>query len=451
MKIVIFFIIGIFFFLFPIFGVRALGCCTLRDYYGSSSCSNDENNCRNPGSGLIQGNWIPSGICTGSKNEECTPTSDPFSEGATFSSSESESPDIFWTPQITVPFSEFRKGEALPITDSLAARYVLAIFSFVIILGGFLAFVRAVISGAQWALAAGDSGKITAAKEALTNSLIGLVVILSSYQILQLLSINLTRFPNLTIESVKTVSLDVTRSVSSETSSEQDFDKDGKVLNKITSYCPNIPLKEIKTNGNLFVAARDKKVNSEFLSQSILEKAANAVMNETGKKLVISSAIRRVSDQEFLHASWLCFKRNKGQVLTEDEQKTLKQIEDKYQKTNIGGCRQSSQAAKPNCEKSPHLIGKAIDVSLKDSTIGGKANQEASLEAPDRALIYKLQKAMHSQGFKHICNEWWHFEINGKREEKSYCDVGCHNLESDNSLGGDKKKCWDEKGEFIPS
>jgi len=270
---------------------------------------------------------------------------------------------------------------------------------------------------------------------------------------LQLLSINLTRFPNLTIESVRAVSLDVIRSVSSETSSEQDFDKDGKVLDKYMSYCPGVSLQEIKTNGNLFVAARDKHVNSEFLSQSILEDAADAVMKETGKKLVISSAIRMVSDQELLHASWLCFRQTNKKVLTEDEQKTLKQIEDKYksQKKSIG-CTQRSQAAKPNCEKSPHLIGKAIDVSLKGSTIGGKANQEASLsEAPDRALIYKLQRAMHSQGFKHICNEWWHFEIKGKREEKSYCDVGCHNLESDNSLGGDKIKCWDEKGEFIPS
>jgi D-alanyl-D-alanine dipeptidase len=446
MKIVIFFIIGIFFFLFPIFGVRALGCCELYDSNGTIFCFKDENRCRNPGTGLLHRGeeWIPNGMCSGSA---CISNSTPPpSKDTTSSSSEFESPDIFWTPQITVPFSEFRKGETLPITDSLVARYVVAIFSFVVILGGFLAFVRAVISGAQWALAAGDSGKITAAKEALKNSLIGLVVILSSYQILQLLSINLTRFPNLTIESVRAVSLDVIRSVSSETSSEQEFDKGGKVLDKYMSYCPGVSLQEIKTNGKLFVAARDKKVNSEFLTQKILEDAANAVWNETGKKLVISSAIRMVKDQELLHASWLCFRRSTKNDLTDEEKKTLKQIRDKYPRDS--SCTQKSQAAKPNCEKSPHLIGKAIDVTLKDSSIEGKANQEAKLSQDDRALIYKLQKAMHSKKFKHICNEWWHFEIQGKRDG-GYCDVGCHNLTDDNKVGGDKKKCWDEKGEFI--
>jgi len=426
MKIVIFFIIGFFFFLFPIFGVRALGCCELKDTNGNISCVDDENRCRNPGTPFSQqSEWNPNGICYPNITGCISNSTSPPSKGTTSSSSEYKSPVILWTPQITVPFSEFRKGEALPITDSLAARYVVAIFSFVVILGGFLAFVRAVISGAQWALAAGDSGKITAAKEALKNSLIGLVVILSSYQILQLLSKNLTGFPNLSIESVRKINLDV------------------------IGYCPGVMPQEIESKGNLLVNAKDKKVNSNYLTQKILEEAADAVFKETNNQLVISSAIRMVKDQELLYASWLCFKsKNPDTKLTEEEEKNLNQIRAKY--GNIS-CTQSSKAAKPDCEKSPHLIGSAIDVNLSNpnnrnnSILSGKANQQATLSQADRALIYKLQKAMHSKGLKHICIEWWHFEIQGTGKD-SYCDVGCHYLTDDNKVGGDKKRCWDENG-----
>jgi hypothetical protein len=119
---------------------------------------------------------------------------------------------IFFTPQVSIPFSKFQKGKAIPIGEEITTptgekrirnvllqEYVVAIFSFMTIIAGFLAFIRIIIAGARWATAAGDGTIIANAQQSIRTSIIGVMALLASYQVLQLLSKNLVGFPSLDI------------------------------------------------------------------------------------------------------------------------------------------------------------------------------------------------------------------------------------------------------------
>jgi len=121
----------------------------------------------------------------------------------------------FFTPQVSIPFSKFQKGKAIPlgeeittptgekrIRNALLQEYVVAIFSFMTIIAGFLAFIRIIIAGARWATAAGDGTIIANAQQSIRTSIVGVVALLASYQVLQLLSKNLVGFPSLDLATI---------------------------------------------------------------------------------------------------------------------------------------------------------------------------------------------------------------------------------------------------------
>jgi len=121
----------------------------------------------------------------------------------------------FFTPQVSIPFSKFQKGKAIPlgeeittptgekrIRNALLQEYVVAIFSFMTIIAGFLAFIRIIIAGARWATAAGDGTIIANAQQSIRTSIVGVVALLASFQVLQLLSKNLVGFPSLDLATI---------------------------------------------------------------------------------------------------------------------------------------------------------------------------------------------------------------------------------------------------------
>lgn len=65
-------------------------------------------------------------------------------------------------------------------------------YYFVVGISGFAAFVMLVWGGFEWLTSAGSPAKITEAKDKISSALIGLLLILSSYLILQVINPELT-------------------------------------------------------------------------------------------------------------------------------------------------------------------------------------------------------------------------------------------------------------------
>lgn len=73
-------------------------------------------------------------------------------------------------------------------------------YYFIIGISGIASFAMLVWAGFLWLTSTGDTGKITEAKDRITSAILGLVLILSSYLILQVINPELTtlQLPELT-------------------------------------------------------------------------------------------------------------------------------------------------------------------------------------------------------------------------------------------------------------
>ncbi|MCX6795244.1 MAG: pilin [Candidatus Falkowbacteria bacterium] len=104
--------------------------------------------------------------------------------------------DIQFTPQISLPTTEFQKGTAVNVggeteikgvfysQSSLLPRYVGAFYQYALAIVGILAAVILMAGGILWMTSAGNESKITKAKGMIFGSLTGVALLYGSYLIL---------------------------------------------------------------------------------------------------------------------------------------------------------------------------------------------------------------------------------------------------------------------------
>jgi len=80
-------------------------------------------------------------------------------------------------------FGIFDLNETQDLNEIIAWFYY-----FIISIAGISAFFTFIQGGFQWLTSGGSAGKITEAKEKLTSAVLGLIIILSSYLILQVIN-----------------------------------------------------------------------------------------------------------------------------------------------------------------------------------------------------------------------------------------------------------------------
>jgi hypothetical protein len=83
------------------------------------------------------------------------------------------------------------------------ANYVGGIYEYASEIAVFLGAVMIVIGGFQYSTAGGDSAKVGAAKERISNAIVGMLLVLLAYTILQTVNTQLTQPADLLVESVK--------------------------------------------------------------------------------------------------------------------------------------------------------------------------------------------------------------------------------------------------------
>ena len=83
------------------------------------------------------------------------------------------------------------------ILDTDLNQLIAWFYYFIVGVAGLAAFAMLVWGGVQWLTSAGSPAKITEAKDRLTSALLGLLIILGSWLILQVINPELTILPTL--------------------------------------------------------------------------------------------------------------------------------------------------------------------------------------------------------------------------------------------------------------
>lgn len=97
-----------------------------------------------------------------------------------------------FTPQVTIPDSEFQKGTPIPVDSlkdgkiytDLLPRYIGSFYNYGLAIVGILATIILMGAGLIWLTSGGDSGKISKAKNLISGSIVGLIILLISWTIL---------------------------------------------------------------------------------------------------------------------------------------------------------------------------------------------------------------------------------------------------------------------------
>ncbi|MCX6794472.1 MAG: pilin [Candidatus Falkowbacteria bacterium] len=83
------------------------------------------------------------------------------------------------------------------------SEYIIAIYNYGLSVAGILAAIVLMAGGVLWLVSGGDASKVTQAKELITGSVIGLVILASSYVLLIQVNPNLVKFKPISIGTIK--------------------------------------------------------------------------------------------------------------------------------------------------------------------------------------------------------------------------------------------------------
>ncbi len=127
---------------------------------------------------------------------------------------QTEIQSLNFVPQVTIPNSEF-KG-TVPVasyqaatgimSSDLLARYIKAFYNYGLAAAGILAAIILMGGGVLWLTSGGDSGKVGQAKELITGSVVGVVILVCAWVILNTINPNLVNLQPIETTIVKKIS-----------------------------------------------------------------------------------------------------------------------------------------------------------------------------------------------------------------------------------------------------
>lgn len=124
-------------------------------------------------------------------------------------------PSLNFKPQVNIPNSEFSSATSAvgyydaatgKMNSDLLARYIKAFYDYGITIAGILATIVLMAGGVVWLVSGGDSGKIGQAKELITGSIIGMVILVCAWIILNTVNPNLVKLAAIQTTVIKKVS-----------------------------------------------------------------------------------------------------------------------------------------------------------------------------------------------------------------------------------------------------
>ncbi|MBU1039030.1 D-alanyl-D-alanine carboxypeptidase family protein [Patescibacteria group bacterium] len=286
-----------------------------------------------------------------------------------------ESKTTEFVPQVTIPGTIFTAGKPVVVTGNTLGQYIADFYKFFTGLIAVIAVVMIMWGGFKRIAAAGSAETIKNANSTIISAIVGLVIALMSYSLLQLINPALVEFKDLKLETI-------TREDTIIAKTGSDSDAAASNQNKCANE-DNLTAIETKKFGAVY--ASDPRLNKEAY-QKLLE-VQNILKTQYNKTLQINSAHRSLATQTKLF--------NEG---------IAKHGADKVR----------SFVAYPSCA-APHLTGGAVDVCLQGQSCpyisSAFARPSINLVPNDVWTdISLLQQVMSEVGWVRYCGEWWHFE-----------------------------------------
>lgn len=112
-----------------------------------------------------------------------------------------------FTPQTTIPGSKFEAGQALEISGSSFVDYLVSFYQWAVGAIAILAVIMIMVAGFQWMAASGNATSISKAKGRISNSLVGLLLAVGAYSLLNFINPSLVNLRTLNIGEIEGVSL----------------------------------------------------------------------------------------------------------------------------------------------------------------------------------------------------------------------------------------------------
>lgn len=118
---------------------------------------------------------------------------------------------VNFTPQETIPGSNFQQGVGTPISheqgnymvSDLAARYIAAFYNWGLSIVGVIAVLILMAGGIIWITSGGDSGRIANAKKMIAGSIGGTLLLIGAWFLLNTINPDLTNLPALEINKIE--------------------------------------------------------------------------------------------------------------------------------------------------------------------------------------------------------------------------------------------------------
>lgn len=246
-------------------------------------------------------------------------------------------------------------------------QYINGIYNYAFAIVGILAAIILMVGGVMWIISAGDASKVTQAKELIIGSISGLIILTSSYFILNIVNPDLVNLKGIDVASIREINIGTI---------ENGSDSVGNALGTCASDDSVVSISGLVSTSATSPYLMPDAVHG--LSLAISEAA------KQNKQLYVTSAFRTAEHQKEL---WDAAMDKYGSVL--EAQKWV---------APVGSC-------------GGHRSGKAIDVCIKGTEscnhIGGKANSSYN-----DADVEKLKEIMRAAGWVRYCAEWWHYQYN---------------------------------------
>ena len=119
---------------------------------------------------------------------------------------------IQFQPQVQIPNSEFTAtnvpaGSTVNgiMTSDLLAKYIQAFYNYGLAIAGILAAIVLMAGGVLWLTSAGNDSRITQAKELITGSIIGALILFGSWIILNTVNPDLLQLKIITVKTIPTI------------------------------------------------------------------------------------------------------------------------------------------------------------------------------------------------------------------------------------------------------
>ncbi|MFH1145527.1 MAG: pilin, partial [bacterium] len=190
------------------------GCCKYVNLQGDTKCfDTSERKCHEEfdsanNTGASNNSFLPNGraakpdpssvcVCIASGSETAG-TAIPKT-GDSGQAVGSTSSYITFTPQVSIPFSDFQAGKGKAVTSNLFGEYIKSYYTFGLALAGLLAVIMIMYGGIRMVMSGGNASEYAKAKTYIQNSVVGLIILFSMYTILNTVSGRLVdlSFPNL--------------------------------------------------------------------------------------------------------------------------------------------------------------------------------------------------------------------------------------------------------------